>query len=288
MEITGRIAEVRDYVAAARKDGLTVGLVPTMGALHKGHLSLIDRSVASCGFTVVSIFVNPTQFAPTEDFDAYPRNLQADAKLCARAGVDVVFAPDANEMYPQQNLTWVSVEQMTAGLCGKSRPGHFRGVTTVCMKLFNIVGADKAFFGQKDAQQTAVIRRMVEDTNLPLEIVICPTVREPDGLAMSSRNAYLGSDQRKDAVLLHKALQDAQSQLSAGNDNCADLISRMNAILSSSKLVEVDYINIVDAENLTPLDRVDRKAIIAIAANVGKTRLIDNMIVDLNTGGISV
>ena len=202
MNIVKTIDEIREQVRQARQRGLRIGFVPTMGALHAGHCSLIETARRQCSFVVVSIFVNPTQFGPTEDFSRYPRNLSADAAMCEKAGADVIFAPEDSVLYPTPQRAWVTVEKLTDNLCGRFRPGHFRGVTTVCMKLFNIVGADAAFFGQKDAQQVAVIRRMVADLNLPLQIVTCPTIREPDGLAMSSRNQYLSAEQRKQAVLL--------------------------------------------------------------------------------------
>ena len=201
MDVTASIATVRARVDAARAAGKRIGFVPTMGALHAGHVSLIKAAVQQCQFVVVSIFVNPTQFGPGEDFERYPRDLEADRRICEQAGVELVFAPGVKDMYPDRNLTLVTVEELTTGLCGRFRPGHFRGVTTVCNKLFNIVRPDVAFFGQKDAQQAIVIKRMVADTNLPLEIVVCPT-GEPDGLAMSSCNQYLSPDERKDAVFV--------------------------------------------------------------------------------------
>jgi pantoate--beta-alanine ligase len=230
----------------------------------------------------VSIFVNPTQFGPGEDFERYPRDLEADRRICEQAGVELVFAPGVKDMYPDRNLTLVTVEELTTGLCGRFRPGHFRGVTTVCNKLFNIVRPDVAFFGQKDAQQAIVIKRMVADTNLPLEIVVCPTVREPDGLAMSSRNQYLSPDERKDAVLLYRALAAAETMIERGERNCARLVDAMSAILNSSGRVSVEYVSIADVETLAELAVIRDKALIAVAARVGKTRLIDNTIVNLN------
>ncbi len=234
MEVTGKIATVRKPVEQARRDGKRIGLVPTMGALHAGHMSLIDAAVAKCDYVVVSIFVNPTQFGPNEDLDEYPRDLEADSRLCAEAGVELIFAPDVSEMYPSRNMTWVNVAELTTGLCGRNRPGHFRGVTTVCNKLFNIVRPDIAFFGQKDAQQAVVIKRMVADTNLPLEIEICPTVREKDGLAMSSRNKYLDAQQRKDALLLYEALTRARQVVQQGTRDSRQIIAAMNEILQSA------------------------------------------------------
>ncbi len=200
MEVAKTIESVRSLVETARSGGKIIGLVPTMGALHVGHISLIEAAVEKCGFVVVSIFVNPTQFVPGEDFEKYPRPLEADLEICKKAGTDVVFAPTPEQMYPAENVTWVSVEKLTESLCGQFRPGHFRGVTTVCTKLFNIVAPDIAYFGQKDAQQAIVIRRMAADLNMPFEIVICPTAREPNGLAISSRNKYLTERQKKDAA----------------------------------------------------------------------------------------
>ena len=282
MEVTGKIATVRKRLEQARRDGKRIGLVPTMGALHAGHMSLIDTAVQKCDYVVVSIFVNPTQFGPNDDLDEYPRDLEADSRLCAAAGVELVFAPDVGQMYPSRNMTWVTVDELTAGLCGRSRPGHFRGVTTVCNKLFNIVRPDVAFFGQKDAQQAIVIKRMVADTNLPLEIEICPTVREKDGLAMSSRNKHLDEQQRKDALLLYKALTRARRMVQRGARDSRQIIAAMNDILQSAPNVVAEYANIVDPETLAELETITERAIIAVAARVGTTRLIDNIIVDLN------
>lgn len=282
MEITAKIEEVRSHVARARAANQTIGLVPTMGALHAGHVSLINAAVEECDYVVVSVFVNPTQFGPGEDLDKYPKDLTSDSQICKNAGVELIFAPDVNEMYPGRNLTWVAVDELTSGLCGKSRPIHFRGVTTVCNKLFNIVGADIAFFGQKDAQQAIVIKRMVEDTNLPLKIEICPTIREEDGLAMSSRNKYLTTEQRKDAILLYKALQKAKDLFARGTYNSERLIAAMREIIDSSDIVDVEYVSIVDTQTLSEVKVIEGKALIAIAAKLGATRLIDNIIVDLN------
>jgi len=282
MEIVETIAGVRRHVAQARRRALAVRLVPTMGALHAGHASLIEAARRGGGYVVVSIFVNPTQFGPNEDFDRYPRDLEADADLCRRLGVDLVFAPSAAEMYPRPNLTWVDVEKITEPLCGASRPGHFRGVATVCTKLFNIVQPDVAYFGQKDAQQAVVIRRMVADLNLPLEVVICPIVREPDGLAMSSRNRYLDGGQRRDATLLYQALCAARRRFDQGERAVDRLTETMREVLARSPAVDVEYAEIVDAETLEPLTTVDRRALAALAVRIGSTRLIDNTILDLN------
>lgn len=280
MEIVKTIAEVRRLVHQARQDGKTIGFVPTMGALHAGHGSLIERSVRECGFTVVSIFVNPTQFGPREDLDKYPRTLEADAALCGQLGADLIFAPSAAEMYPQKQFSWVVVEEMTAGLCGACRPGHFRGVTTVCAKLFNIVGPDKAYFGQKDAQQAAVIKRMAQDLNMPLEICVCPTVRETDGLAMSSRNRYLAPDERQRALVLSQSLEQCRRMLLQGERNPEVLRNAMESLFCEAN-VEVEYIEFTDPETMEKVQTVGDRVLVAIAAKVGSTRLIDNEIIDL-------
>ena len=281
MELVRTIESVRQSVAAARAEAKSIGFVPTMGALHAGHVSLIEEAVRRCDFVVVSIFVNPTQFGPGEDFDKYPSDLEGDMSICARAGVDLVFAPGASEMYHEANITWVDVEKLTLNLCGRLRPGHFRGVTTVCAKLFNIVSPDVAFFGQKDAQQAIVIKRMVADLNMPLEIVVCPTVREPDGLAVSSRNQYLTDSERKDALLLSAALAECEKMVSKGERDCAKLIEAMRAVISRSSKIEIDYISIVDTTTLADIDIIKDKALVALAAKIGSTRLIDNIFVGL-------
>ncbi|MBE0537985.1 MAG: pantoate--beta-alanine ligase [Phycisphaerae bacterium] len=281
MDVTTRIETVRERVDAARAAGKRIGFVPTMGALHAGHVSLMEAAGRRCEYVVVSIFVNPTQFGPNEDFDAYPRDITADRQICESAGVELVFAPGVGDMYPSRNLTWVTVESLTEGLCGRHRRGHFRGVTTVCNKLFNIVRPDAAFFGQKDAQQAIVVKRMVADTNLPLEVAICPTLREADGLAMSSRNVYLSTGERADALLLYRALTKAESMVRQGERNCSQLVSAMRAVMQSGAVV-VEYISIVDTETLYDLAEIEDVALIAVAARVGKTRLIDNIVVDLN------
>jgi pantoate--beta-alanine ligase len=280
MQIATTIAQIREYVAEARAAGKSVGFVPTMGALHVGHASLIDAAAKRCDYVVVSIFVNPTQFGPGEDFDRYPRPFEKDVQLCKEHGAHAIFAPSADQMYPRENLTWVTVEKLTEPLCGRSRPGHFRGVTTVCAKLFNIVGADRAFFGQKDAQQAAVIRRMVADLNMPLEIVVCPTVREPDGLAVSSRNQYLSPQERKDATVIFRALSRGADLIDAGEREVARIVEAMHEVLRQVPVLRVEYVSIVDAESLRELDRVRGKALVAVAGRLGSTRLIDNIMVD--------
>lgn len=281
MEVVKTIKKVRELVDTARKAGKTIGFVPTMGALHAGHMSLINNAVNRCDFVIVSIFVNPTQFAPSEDFDQYPRDLEADSAKCKQAGVDVIFAPDADQMYPCENVSWVNVEKVTANLCGLSRPTFFRGVATVCTKLFNIVRPDVAFFGQKDAQQAIVIKRMVQDLNMPLTIEVCPTVREKDGLALSSRNQYLSQEQRKEALLINKALKNCESMIQFGERNCKTLINKIHEILDQGKQVDIDYIKIVDIETVEDIEQIAQKALIAVAAKVGNTRLIDNIMIDL-------
>lgn len=280
MELAKTIESVRHLVKAARSEGKKIALVPTMGALHIGHISLIETAVKECDFVVVSIFVNPTQFGPGEDFEKYPRPLEVDLEICKKAGVDIVFAPATEQMYPQENLTWVNVEKLTEQLCGQFRPRHFRGVATVCAKLFNIVQPDIAFFGQKDGQQAIVIKRTVADLNMPLKIVICPTVREPDGLAVSSRNKYLSNQQKKDATLLYKSLQKCQEMISDGIKDTRTIISEMRKVLEQVSSINIEYINIVDAETIQPIDRIAGKVLVAVAAKIGRARLIDNILVD--------
>jgi len=281
MEVVKTIKDVRAAVLSARADGKTIGIVPTMGALHAGHISLIDRAVADCDFVVISIFVNPTQFGPNEDFDKYPCDLDADAVICEKAGADIIFAPSASEMYPSQNSTWVDVDGITDHLCGASRAGHFRGVTTVCTKLFNVVCPDQAFFGQKDAQQAIVIKRMVADLNMPLEIVVCPTVRQQDGLALSSRNKYLSDAERKDALLISKALKACDKAIVGGEYDAEKLVALMKSIIRGGA-VDIEYLSIVDTRTLENVSEIEGQVLVAIAARVGKTRLIDNIFVDLN------
>ncbi|MEN6308916.1 MAG: pantoate--beta-alanine ligase [Anaerohalosphaeraceae bacterium] len=281
MHVVHTINEVRAAVAAARKAGKTIGFVPTMGALHVGHGSLVHKAHSECGYVVVSIFVNPTQFGPTEDFSKYPRTLDEDAKLCAAMGADCIFAPAVEEMYPEKNLSWVDVEKLGEGLCGASRPGHFRGVTTVCTKLFHIVLPDVAYFGQKDAQQAAVLCRMVSDLNFPMQIKVCPIVREPDGLAMSSRNRYLSADDRRRAVCLYQAMSHCKQQVEKGVVSVSELVSQMDKVLTAAGGTP-DYISIVDAKSLQSLQVIDRDALVAIACRVGPARLIDNMLIFLN------
>jgi pantoate--beta-alanine ligase len=278
MEICSTIAEVRAACADARTDGKSLGLVPTMGALHEGHLSLVRAAKAQCDAVAVSIFVNPTQFGPTEDLAKYPRQFDRDCQLLQQEGVDILFAPPVEEIYPQGNVSWVLVEGLSDKLDGRSRPGHFRGVTTVVAKLFHIIEPHAAFFGQKDAAQLAVIRRMVRDLHFPVEIVACPIVREADGLAMSSRNAYLNREERARALILHRSLEQAERDFRAGERIATKLISAAGEVLGSEPLVRVDYLEIIDPDSLDPVERISGKALIAIAAHVGTTRLIDNIV----------
>jgi pantoate--beta-alanine ligase len=277
--VVSTISEVRAVVAAVRRDGLTVGLVPTMGALHEGHASLVRAAVATSGFVVVSVFVNPTQFGPNEDFAKYPRTLPADQKLCTEAGAHLIFAPSPREMYPEGSRTWVEVEELDRELCGASRPGHFRGVCTVVLKLLNIVQPDAAHFGAKDFQQARIIRQMVRDLNVPVEIHVEPTVREPDGLAMSSRNRYLSPAERAAAPGIYRALQNVRARAKAGETDVARLESALRAELAAIPGARVDYARVLDADALAPLPRLERPAVAAVAVFLGTTRLIDNLLV---------
>jgi len=268
---------MRSASRAVRRGGGRLGFVPTMGALHEGHLSLVRAARASCGVVAASIFVNPTQFGPAEDLAKYPRSFERDCELLEREGVELVFAPSVEEMYPAGAVTWVTVEGLSDKLDGRSRPGHFRGVTTVVAKLFHVVEPDAAFFGQKDAAQVAIIRRMVRDLNLPVEIVVCPIVREADGLAMSSRNAYLDGEQRKRALVLHRSLVRVQQLVDAGERDVGRLMAAGREEFARENSVRLDYFEIVDAETLDGLESVSGGALVAVAAFVGNTRLIDNV-----------
>jgi pantoate--beta-alanine ligase len=272
------IRDMRAASRAARRTGLRLGLVPTMGALHEGHLSLIRAAKASCQVVAASIFVNPTQFGPNEDLAKYPRPLERDRELLENEGVDLLFAPPVDEMYPNGTLTWVTVEDLSDKLDGRSRPGHFRGVTTIVTKLFHAVEPDAAFFGQKDAAQAAIIRRMARDLNSPVEIVICPIVREPDGLAMSSRNIYLDLQQRKQALVLQRSLMQVKQMDGAGEYNAARLIVAAKEVFVTEPAVRLDYFEIVDPDSLDPVNDVSKGALVVVAAFVGTTRLIDNIL----------
>jgi pantoate--beta-alanine ligase len=276
MTICKTAAEMRAH-RHARREGGRLGFVPTMGALHAGHLSLVRAAHEQCDSVAVSIFVNPAQFAPHEDLDQYPRSLERDRELLEKEGVDLLFVPSNQEMYPPGSSTWVQVDGLSDKLCGQSRPGHFRGVTTVVAKLFHIVQPDCAFFGQKDAAQLAIIRRMVRDLHMPVEIVACLIVREADGLAMSSRNTYLDHQQRKAAPALYRSLMRVREDFGAGERNAARLIGAGKGTISAEPSVRLDYFEIVDPQTLDPLTEVDRPALVAVAAFVGTTRLIDNL-----------
>lgn len=283
MRIARTIAEVRAAVAGLRANGRSVGLVPTMGALHAGHISLVRAAKAACDAVVTTIFVNPTQFGPNEDFSKYPRTFEADCAMLEAEGVEVLFAPTAEEMYPGSASTFIDVEKISDRLDGVSRPGHFRGVATVVAKLFNIVGADKAFFGQKDAAQVAVLRRMVRDLNFELEMVVCPIIREPDGLAMSSRNRYLSAEDRKRALVLHRALRAVDRRVEAGERDAESLIRTGLMVMAEEPEVRLDYLQIVDPDTLEDLPDVSAGALVAIAAWVGPARLIDNLLIEPRT-----
>jgi pantoate--beta-alanine ligase len=286
MKICSTIAEGRAACRAARASGKRLGLVPTMGALHEGHLSLVRAAKAQCGAVAVSIFVNPTQFGPKEDLAKYPRPFERDCRLLEKEGVEILFAPAAEEIYPKSKSnsdaegTWVVVEGLSEKLDGRSRPGHFRGVTTIVSKLFHILEPEAAFFGQKDAAQLAVIRRMVRDLDFAVEIVACPIVREPDGLAMSSRNAYLNEEERSRALVLQRSLQETRQRFQAGERISANLISAAREVIRRVPQVALDYFEIVDPETLDPVERISQKTLVAVAAYVGTTRLIDNVVLE--------
>ena len=279
MLILSSAAEVTAVSKEAHRAGKRVGFVPTMGALHEGHLSLVRTARAQADVVIVSVFVNPTQFGPTEDFSRYPRNPERDAAMLAAEKADYVFLPSTEEMYPAGAESWVMVEGLSEKLDGRSRPGHFRGVTTVVAKLFNIVQPDLAFFGQKDAAQVAVISKMVRDLNFDVHIVVCPIVREPDGLAMSSRNAYLNPEQRKQALVLHRSLMRVQHLIDRGEASTARLLVAGTQVMAEEPAVKLDYFEIVDRATLDPVSDISAGALVAVAAYVGSTRLIDNIFV---------
>ena len=281
MIIATTIAQVRAQVAAWKKEGLTVGLVPTMGYLHEGHASLVDEAVRRCDRVVASDFVNPTQFGPNEDLEAYPRDFDRDCALLEEHGCAMVFHPAVEEMYAPGAATYVEIlSDMPKQLCGKTRPIHFRGVCTVVSKLFNIVTPDKAFFGQKDAQQLAIIRRMVSDMSYGIEIVGCPIVREADGLAKSSRNTYLSAEERKAALVLSKAVFLGEKLVREGETDADKLVSAMKACIEAEKLAKIDYVSAVDAVTMESVHRIDRPVLVAMAVYIGKTRLIDNFLTE--------
>jgi pantoate--beta-alanine ligase len=276
---------MKEYARAARAEGLVLGLVPTMGALHEGHAALVERARKECSRVVVSVFVNPKQFGPNEDYKKYPRNLERDAERLAAIGVDVLFAPEAGDVYPHGFRTYVSVEGISERLEGRSRPGHFRGVATVVLKLFEIVQPHFAYFGRKDAQQVRIISEMARDLNLDVEIAVCPIVRESDGLALSSRNAYLSPEERRAATVLHRALAAAKSEVTAGVRDALELQNAMRRVLEGEKLARVDYAEIVSAETFEPVVRVAQPCYAVLAVFIGKTRLIDNSLIEPATDG---
>ncbi len=279
MQIIKKIDELRTIINQWRKDGLTVGLVPTMGYLHEGHKSLIDRAVEENDRVVVSDFVNPTQFGPNEDFESYPRDINADAALCEAAGASLIFNPEADEMYDGA-LTFVDMNKITKVLCGKTRPIHFSGVCTVVSKLFNIVTPDRAYFGQKDAQQLCVIKKMVKDLNFGIEIVGCPIIREADGLAKSSRNTYLSSEERKAALCLSRSLNIGKDMINSGETSAAAVVGRIKEEIEKEPLAKIDYVEMVDLNQLESLETIQKPLLCAMAVYIGKTRLIDNFIME--------
>ena len=280
MQVLSTVKEMRAACRAVRREGRSLGLVPTLGALHAGHIGLVRAARAQCDTVAVSIFVNPTQFGPNEDFAKYPRTFEQDCALLEQEGVALVYAPQPEEMYPAGASTFVEVEGVGDRLDGASRPGHFRGVATVVAKLFHIVAPDKAFFGQKDAAQVAVLRRMVRDLNFDLELIVCPTVREPDGLALSSRNRYLSAEERARALVLSKALNIIAAAYRAGQKNVPHLLEAGRSAIAAEPEVLIDYLEIVDAETLLPLTDARAGALVAVAARVGSTRLIDNTLLE--------
>lgn len=279
MKVIKKVKDLREVLKVYKKEGKTIGLVPTMGFLHKGHASLIKRAVSDNDIVVVSDFVNPIQFGPNEDLDAYPRDIEADSKLCESLGADFIFNPDPSEMYHDKKA-FVDIEGLSDNLCGARRPGHFRGVCTVCAKLFNIVGPDRAYFGQKDAQQLSIIKKMVGDLNIPVEIIACPIVREDDGLAMSSRNTYLTSEERKAALCLSKAIF-AGEKMAKDGASVKEVLIKMEEIISAEKHAKIDYISAVDLETIKDVDDFSKATLVALAVYIGKTRLIDNFIYEV-------
>jgi pantoate--beta-alanine ligase len=283
--VAATVEAVRQHVADARRRGLSIGLVPTMGALHEGHASLIRAARAESGFVVVSIFVNPAQFGPHEDLARYPRPLEKDLELCGREGVDLAFVPDVATMYPPGFRTYVEVHELQDVLEGASRPGHFRGVATVVLKLFNIVQPDIAYFGQKDAQQARIIQQLVRDLDVPVAVCVCPIVRSADGLALSSRNQYLDADQRRRATILSQALAEARARVEAGERNGLAVQRALAARLAAAPGAVLDYAAVVDADTLRPIERLQGRVLVAVAVKFGATRLIDNVVLDLPSSG---
>jgi pantoate--beta-alanine ligase len=286
LETIHTIEWMKQVSRQARAEGRSTGLVPTMGALHAGHMSLVRAALAECQPVIASIFVNPAQFAPTEDFQKYPRTLEADSAKLEDAGVDYLFAPEASEIYPPGFRTWVNVEGLSDRLDGKVRQGHFRGVATIVLKLLEIVQPQKAFFGRKDAQQARIIRQMARDLHLDSEIVVCPIVREPDGLAMSSRNAYLNPAERRAATILFRALDGARASISRGERDALRLTAAMRETLRTEPLAEPDYVELVDAETLEPVTRLRGVCIAMLSVRLGATRLIDNLLIEEHEGAL--
>ena len=278
MQVFDTVSGLRKFLAAHRAAGKRIGLVPTMGYLHAGHLSLVHAARRECDVVVMSIFVNPKQFGPQEDFATYPRDMEGDLRQAREAGVDAVFTPAVEEMYPPGFLTEVIVHELTAPLCGASRPGHFNGVTTVVAKLFNIVGPDRAYFGQKDYQQVTVLRKMATDLCMPLEVITCPTVREPDGLAMSSRNAYLNPAERQAALVLSRALRLAEERLAQGERQGTRLTATLRDCIAQEPLARIDYVAVCDPQTLREVEQISGPVLVALAVYIGKTRLIDNAV----------
>ena len=281
MQVVKTVKEVRDIVSGWKREGLSVGLVPTMGYLHEGHRSLIEKSVSENDCTVVSVFVNPIQFGPSEDLASYPRDLQRDMDVVGSAGGDLIFHPEPSEMYPGHFTSFIDTSETTELLCGAVRPGHFRGVCTVVGKLFNIVMPERAYFGQKDAQQLATIRRFVRDLNFNVQIVACPIVRESDGLSKSSRNTYLSADERQAALVLSQSLQKGKALIDAGERDAAAVKEAIRAHLLTQPLARIDYVEVVDNENIRRVERISGSTLVAIAVYIGKTRLIDNFIAEV-------
>ena len=281
MNIATTVEQAKQTVRQWKAEGLTVGLVPTMGYLHEGHESLIKRAVAECDRVMVSVFLNPIQFAPNEDLATYPRDFAADTVLIENAGADLVFHPEPSELYAPDACTFVNVEGITSELCGKTRPTHFRGVCTVVSKLMNISQADRAYFGQKDAQQLAVVRRMVRDLNMNVEVVGCPIVREEDGLAKSSRNTYLSPAEREAALVLSRAVREGERLMEEGERDAKTILSAMRAIIEAEPLARIDYVEMVSWDGIKPVDVADSSVLVAMAVYIGKTRLIDNFIFEM-------
>ena len=281
MNIATTVEQAKQTVRQWKAEGLTVGLVPTMGYLHEGHESLIKRAVTECDRVMVSVFLNPIQFAPNEDLATYPRDFAADTVLIENAGADLVFHPEPSELYAPDACTFVNVEGITSELCGKTRPTHFRGVCTVVSKLMNISQADRAYFGQKDAQQLAVVRRMVRDLNMNVEVVGCPIVREEDGLAKSSRNTYLSPDEREAALVLSRAVREGQRLMEEGERDAKTILGAMRAIIEAEPLARIDYVEMVSWDGIKPVDVADSSVLVAMAVYIGKTRLIDNFIFEM-------